>query len=143
MDRPEDVEPNPRTGRVYMALTKNADRAQKRGDFSGREIDFGADAANPRLTNDFGHIIELIEADDDAASTRFKWNVFLLAGDPRVSNSKFLTRAEDVVPGRLERGDTYYAGFADRTQVSPIACPDNLGFDPPGSCGSSPMPTAI
>lgn len=132
MDRPEDVEPNPRTGRVYMALTKNADRAQKRGAFSGREVDFGADAANPRLSNDYGHIIELIEAEDDAASTRFRWNVFLLAGDPRVSSSKFLTRAEDLVPGQIERGDTYYAGFADRSRVSPIACPDNLGFDPSG-----------
>ena len=132
MDRPEDVEPNPLTGRVYMALTKNADRAQKRGEFSGRELDFDANAANPRLSNDFGHIIELIEADDDAASTRFRWNVFLLAGDPRVAGSKFLTRAEDVVPDRIQRGDTYYAGFADRSQVSPIACPDNLGFDPSG-----------
>ena len=134
MDRPEDVEPSPVTGRVYIACTKNGDRdrGSRRDHFLGREIDFGADAANPRLLNDFGHVIELVENDDDAAATRFRWNVFLLAGDPRAPGSRFLTRTEDLVPGRLERGDTYFAGFADPAELSPIACPDNLGFDPQG-----------
>ncbi len=134
MDRPEDVEPNPVTGRVYMALTKNGDRerAPRRDFVTNREIDLGADAANPRARNDFGHIIELIEGNDDAAATRFMWNVFLLAGDPRDRSTRFLVDAAAIRPGDLQRGDTYYAGFADREQVSPIACPDNLGFDPQG-----------
>ncbi len=134
MDRPEDVEPSPLTGKVYIACTKNGDRDRgtRRDYFTGREIDFGADAANPRLLNDFGHVIELTEDNDDAAATRFRWNVFLLAGDPQAPGSRFLTRAEDLVPGRLERGDTYFAGFADASRLSPIACPDNLGFDPQG-----------
>lgn len=132
MDRPEDVEPSPVTGRVYMSLTKNGDRERRRADFNGREIDLGPNYANPRPKNDFGHIVELIEDGDDAASTRFSWNVFLLAGDPRNSQAKFLTRAEDVLPGQTDREDTFYAGYADRSKVSPIACPDNLGFDPTG-----------
>lgn len=132
MDRPEDVEPSPITGRVYMALTKNGDRAIRRGDFMGREIDLGPNFANPRTQNDFGHILELIEDNDDASSRRFSWNVFLLAGDPRNTDAKFLTKAEQVLPGRLAREDVFYGGFADRSQVSPIACPDNLGFDPTG-----------
>ena len=134
MDRPEDVESSPRSGRVYIACTKNADRTgtRRRDAFNGRDIEFAADAANPRMLNDFGHVIELTEAGDDASATRFRWNVFLLAGNPTVAGSRFLTRSEDLVPGRLQRGDTYYAGFTDASLVSPIACPDNLGFDPQG-----------
>jgi len=56
----------------------------------------------------------------------------LLAGDPRNASAKFLTQAEQVLPGRLAREDVFYGGFTDRSQVSPIACPDNLGFDPTG-----------
>lgn len=132
MDRPEDVEPSPLTGRVYMALTKNGDREFRLGDFNGRDVDFSPNLANPRPKNDFGHIVELVEEGDDAASTRFSWNVFLLAGDPRNTQARFLTRAEDALPGQLQREDTFYAGYGDRAQVSPIACPDNLGFDPTG-----------
>jgi secreted PhoX family phosphatase len=132
MDRPEDIEPSPLTGRVYMALTKNDSRAEQRGEFGGRNLDLSPNLANPRPKNDFGHIVELTEDGDDAASTRFAWNVFLLAGDPRNPSAQFLTRAEDLAPGRLGRDDVYYAGFGDRQDVSPIACPDNLGFDPSG-----------
>jgi len=132
MDRSEDVEPNPLTGRVYIALTKNGGRAARRADFMGREIDLGPNLANPRPRNDFGHIVELIEDGNDAGSNRFSWNVFLLAGDPRNAQAKFLTRAEEVLPDRLSREDVFYGGYTDRSQVSPIACPDNLGFDPHG-----------
>ena len=63
---------------------------------------------------------------------RFSWDVFLLAGDPRNPAARFLTRAEDIIAGKVAREDTYYGGYADRSQVSPIACPDNVGFDPSG-----------
>ena len=42
-------------GMLYGTLA----RAPVRGDFTGRTIDFGPDAANPRPKNDFGHIVEL------------------------------------------------------------------------------------
>ena len=134
MDRIEDFEPNPVTGRVYMACTKNPDRERqsRRDYYMGREIDLGVDAANPRIGNDYGHIIELIERADDATSLKFRWNIFLLAGDPRNPESRFLTRYADIVPGKLEHGDTYYGGYGDRSAVSPLACPDNVGFDPSG-----------
>jgi uncharacterized protein len=132
MDRPEDVEPSPVSGRVYMALTKNGDRALRRADFMGREIDMGPNHANPRPSNDFGHIVELTEDNDDAGSRKFSWNVFLLAGDPRNAQAKFLTQTTEALPGRLGRDDVFYGGYSDRSQVSPIACPDNLGFDPSG-----------
>ena len=132
MDRPEDVEPSPITGHVYMALTKNDERQNTSKTVNGRTVNLGPNAANPRPRNDFGHIVELIEEKSDAASTRFSWNLFLLAGDPRHTQAKFITDASAITASELNREDVYYAGYHDRAKVSPIACPDNLGFDPTG-----------
>ncbi len=132
MDRPEDVEPSPITGRVYVACTKTADRTSesRAQEFNGRRVDLAADAANPRPNNRHGHIIEIIESGDDAAATTFRWNVFLLAGDPR--EGRYLTSLTNVKPGSLDPLDTYFAGFAGRAVQSPLFCPDNLGIDPSG-----------
>lgn len=105
MDRPEDVEPSPRTGRVYVALTNNTDR--------GKPGKAGADEANPRNLNKHGQILELAEHWDDPTSDGFAWRLFLVAGDPN-----------DPA--------TYFAGYP-KDQVSPISCPDNVAFDPHGN----------
>jgi secreted PhoX family phosphatase len=105
MDRPEDIEPNPRTGKVYVALTNNTNR--------GVGANAPADEANPRDANKHGHILELTERWNRADSTRFAWTLFLVAGDP-----------EDPA--------TYFAGFP-KDDVSPISCPDNVAFDPHGN----------
>ncbi|GAA1505976.1 PhoX family protein [Streptomyces albidochromogenes] len=105
MDRPEDVEPSPRTGRVYVALTNNTDR--------GKPGKAGADEANPRNLNKHGQVLELAEHWDDPAADGFAWRLFLVAGDP-----------EDPA--------TYFAGFP-KDKVSPISCPDNVAFDPHGN----------
>lgn len=105
MDRPEDMQTNPVNGRVYLALTNNSRR--------GAEGQPGPDEANPRTNNKHGHIIEIEEAGGDHAATSFVWRIFLVAGDP-------------------EDPSTYFAGF-DRSQVSPISCPDNLAFDKLGN----------
>ncbi|MGW0018075.1 PhoX family protein [Rhodococcus sp. NPDC003382] len=102
MDRPEDFEPNPATGKVYVALTNNSNR--------GADGKPAADEANPRANNKNGQVLEL---DDDHAGTTFTWNLLLVCGDP-------------------EAADTYFGGF-DKSQVSPISCPDNLAFDPHGN----------
>ncbi|MEU9607530.1 PhoX family protein [Streptomyces sp. NPDC048057] len=105
MDRPEDVEPSPRTGRVYVALTNNSDR--------GKPGKPGADEANPRNLNKHGQILELAENWDDPTSDGFAWRLFLVAGDPKDPS-------------------TYFAGFP-KEKVSPISCPDNVAFDPYGN----------
>lgn len=74
MDRPEWIAVNPRTHEVYATLTNNARR--------GRAGFPGADAANPRAPNVYGHILRWRERDGDAAAETFDWSVFLLAGDP-------------------------------------------------------------
>ena len=74
MDRPEDVQPNPKTGKVYVLLTNNNKRK------AGEE-----NAANPRAENLFGHIIEITETDGDFGATKSKWEVLLKCGDPSVA----------------------------------------------------------
>lgn len=103
MDRPEDIEPNPATGVVYLALTNNTNR--------GRPGHSGVDEANPRATNREGHVLELIEAGNDAAALTFGWNLLLVCGTP-------------------ESAGTYFGGY--QGPVSPISCPDNVAFDNSG-----------
>ncbi|MBT3399334.1 MAG: PhoX family phosphatase [Rhodospirillaceae bacterium] len=71
MDRPEDVNPNPLTDKVYVMLTNNSKR--KVGD---------ENAANPRGPNTFGHIVELSPPDGDHGALTFGWDILVLAGDP-------------------------------------------------------------
>jgi secreted PhoX family phosphatase len=132
MDRPEDIEPNPIDGRVYIACTKSETRGVEGADdhWSGRKVDIAANPANPRPDNRSGHIIEIREAGDDATATRFEWNVFLLAGRP--GEGRFIVDARELAPGQVGARDTYYAGFDDPAQVSEVHCPDNLGIDPQG-----------
>ncbi|GAA1496965.1 PhoX family protein [Paeniglutamicibacter kerguelensis] len=106
MDRPEDVEPSPVSGKLYIALTNNTQR--------GTAGKAAVDEANPRTGNRDGHVIELTERKNDAAAIEFSWNILLVAGDPSKDAS------------------TYFAGYP-KDKVSPIACPDNLAFDSKGN----------
>ncbi len=101
MDRPEWIAVQPRSGEVYATLTNNSRR--------GRTGFPGADAANPRAPNIYGHILRWRERDGDAAAEAFDWSVFLLAGDP-------------AQPDPAQRGTT---GLA-------FGGPDGLHFDSRG-----------
>lgn len=68
MDRPEDIQTNPETGKVYVCLTNNSKRVQ-------------TNDANPRPLNIHGHILELTPENGDHTATRFTWDIFMLAGD--------------------------------------------------------------
>lgn len=77
MDRPEDVVPNPHTGKVYVILTNN----------NLREAD-QVNVVNPRANNQFGQIVELIEPDGEFSATQSKWTMLLQAGNPEDPNVK-------------------------------------------------------
>lgn len=109
MDRPEDVEVNPATGRVYISLTFNENRKPEQ-----------IDAANPRGPNKFGHIIEIIppvvDGKLDHGATECAWEFFILGGDPQ----------------NVEHGARYGNVGAPVSPTGWIAAPDNLAFDPKG-----------
>ncbi|MEV6300102.1 PhoX family phosphatase [Actinoplanes sp. NPDC051861] len=105
MDRPEDVQPSLRTGKIYAAMTNNTNR--------GVGTNAPADEANPRNANRHGHIFELVEDCGDHTGTAFRWSLPIVCGDPNDAS-------------------TYFAGY-DKSAVSPISCPDNVAFDSAGN----------
>jgi secreted PhoX family phosphatase len=106
MDRPEDIEVSPVTGRIYIALTKNCERKE-------------TDIVNRRYPNPMGYILELSPPGEDGArdhtTDRFQWDMFLEGGDPH--------SAEAATKGSYG-GEVSKQGF--------VACPDNLAFDAKG-----------
>ena len=106
MDRPEGVETNPLTGRVYVALTNNRQRGAEQ-----------TNAANPRAGNRWGQIIEIVPPQVDGVAdhtaTECDWEFFLIAGDP-----------SDPAQSARYLGPVSANGW--------LACPDNVAFDPRG-----------
>jgi hypothetical protein len=105
MDRPEDVEPNPVNGRVYVMLTNNTRRKEEQ-----------VDAVNPRADNAHGQVAELIPPggagpDADHTADQFDWEFLLIAGDPKKEGS-----------GAVYHPDTQ----------AWISSPDNCAFDNEG-----------
>jgi secreted PhoX family phosphatase len=84
MDRPEWIAVHPKTKEVYVTLSNNTSRGK--GSPLHKKEPVGAEPANPRAPNLMGHIVRWREANGDPASTRFEWDVFLLAGDPAHSD---------------------------------------------------------
>ena len=76
MDRPEWVASHPLKTEVYLALTNNTNR--------GKSEAQPINAANPRKDNKYGQIIKWTPDNNDHTSNKFKWEIFLLAGNPKV-----------------------------------------------------------
>ena len=108
MDRPEDIEVDPRTQRIYLTLTENKKLKPDE-----------ANAANPRARNFWGHIVEIVPPGDDGDrdhwSDAFEWNILLLAGDPHNPDPS----ARGVYHRKLSESGWFQN-------------PDNLAFDPLG-----------
>jgi uncharacterized protein len=106
MDRPEDVDTNRATGRVYVMLTNNTNRTAQQ-----------VDAANPRARNAHGHVVEIIPPgaggrEVDHAAEEMRWALFLVAGKPGI-----------------DAGAQYHRATSDQGWLS---CPDNCAFDGKG-----------
>jgi uncharacterized protein len=99
MDRPEDVEANPKTNKVYVMLTNNSQRKADQ-----------KDAANPRSDNKFGHIIEILPRGEDHGAAEFTWEILVRCGDPSIAAV----------------GATFHA---NTTRDGWFGMPDNCAFD--------------
>ena len=101
MDRPEWIAVHPKDGAVYCSLTNNSGRGMGAGNPD-------VDKANPRAGNIFGHILRWNEDGGDRAALRFRWDIFVLCGDPAQRDA-------------AKRGTVKGDGFGS---------PDGLMFDP-------------
>jgi secreted PhoX family phosphatase len=112
MDRPEDVEANPKTGTVYVMLTNNANRKAADNANARQRVN----GANPRASNNFGHVLAMMPPRSgsgyDHAATEFTWTVPILCGDETAAS-----------------GAQYAKGT---TADGMFAAPDNVTFDSRG-----------
>jgi hypothetical protein len=74
MDRPEDVQPNPINGRIYVMLTNNKKRTSEQ-----------EDAANPRANNWLGHVVEMTPPDGNYTATTYNWDILVKCGNPAIA----------------------------------------------------------
>lgn len=121
MDRPEDVETNPSTDRVYVSLTKNTEREQ-------------INPANPRAHNPYGHMLEISPPGEDGnrqhTATEFQWDIFFLGDDPRNAiEPKDKSDADSIVQ---DAGVDQAELKIDVVDDGGICNPDNIAFDPKG-----------
>jgi secreted PhoX family phosphatase len=110
MDRPEDVQPNERNGRVYVILTNNVDRKSEAETFDLKDR---VNPANPRPNNAFGHIIEMTPIGGDHTGPAFDWTILVRFGDPGIGPVGALWSPEVSADGWF-------------------ACPDNAAVDSEG-----------
>ena len=102
MDRPEDVQPHPSSGKVIVIFTNNERRRPEQ-----------VDKANPRPENNFGHIIEMTAPGGDHTASTYRWDMLVKCGDPRIAEV-----------GALWHPDTSENGW--------FASPDNAAIDAEG-----------
>jgi secreted PhoX family phosphatase len=96
MDRPEWIAANPKkAGEVFMTLTNNNRRGgtpassnKADGTTSAGSARPPTDEANPRSNNVWGHIVRWNEAAGEATALTFSWDLFVLAGQPSVTDSR-------------------------------------------------------
>ena len=103
MDRPEDVDPNPVTNKVYVMLTNNSRRKAEQ-----------VDKANARADNIWGQIVEMTPPDGDHGALKYTWDVLVQCGDPSVA----------------EVGATFNPATSKNGW---FACPDNCAVDNAGN----------
>jgi len=105
MDRPEWVAVNHKTKTVCCTLTNNK--------YRGKKDNQPVEGPNPRANNKYGQIVRWNETNGDNSATTFKWDLFLVAGNPTVHKD-------------------FYAGSANISDENMFNSPDGLGFDKAG-----------
>ena len=110
MDRPEWVAVNPIAVEGYCALTNNSRRGLK-PNAGGDETPVGG--PNPREKNEYGQIVRWYPENDDHADPKFRWDLFVMAGNPAVHKDA-------------------YAGSPNVNAGNMFNSPDGMAFDTRG-----------
>ena len=110
MDRPEWVAAHPKKAEIYCALTNNKHRGKKPNK-GGDPTPVGG--PNPREANRYGQIVRWAPDGGDHESDRFRWDLYVLAGNPAV---------------HLDA----YAGSKNIDAGNMFSSPDGLAFDSNG-----------
>jgi hypothetical protein len=94
LDRPEWIAHHPTTRQMFVTLTNNSRRGTTPpssnaadGTTSAGSARPAVDAPNPRSDNVFGHILSWNENGGDPAALAFRWEVFILAGNPAAADA--------------------------------------------------------
>ena len=94
MDRPEWIAANPKkAGEVLVTMTNNNRRGGTTSNNPDGTTSAGTarppvDDANPRANNVWGHIVRWNEAGGDATALTFTWDIFVLAGQPGITDAR-------------------------------------------------------
>jgi secreted PhoX family phosphatase len=110
MDRPEWVAVNPISAQGYCALTNNRNRGVKPN--AGGD-DTAVNGPNPREINHYGQIVRWYPANDDHASADFRWDLYVMAGNPTVHKDA-------------------YGGSSNVNEGNMFNSPDGMQFDSSG-----------
>lgn len=110
MDRPEWVATSPHTAEAYCCLTNNKNRGVKPN--AGGD-DTAVNGPNPRETNRYGQIVRWQPNGADHAADGFKWDLFVMAGNPTVHQDA-------------------YAGSANVNEGNLFNSPDGMALDSSG-----------
>ncbi|ORT52404.1 transcriptional initiation protein Tat (plasmid) [Vibrio sp. qd031] len=103
MDRPEWVAVHPKGQHVFCTLTNNKNRGVKENQPVG--------GPNPRAENHYGQIVRWMPTNNDHTSDSFKWDLYVIAGNPTVHE------------GNL------YGGSPNVNANNMFNSPDGIGFD--------------
>lgn len=110
MDRPEWVAVNPHAVEAYCALTNNKNRGVKSN--AGGDMQ-PVGGPNPRAENVYGQIVRWFPENEDHGANAFRWDLFVMAGNPVVHSNK-------------------RAGSANVNRGNLFNSPDGLKFDSAG-----------
>jgi secreted PhoX family phosphatase len=110
MDRPEWVQVNPISAEGYACLTNNRNRGVKPN--AGGD-DTSVNGPNPREANNYGQIVRWFPANDNHAMSAFRWDLYVMAGNPVV-------------------GEGAYKGSANVNTGNMFNSPDGMMFDSAG-----------
>ncbi|MBK9219755.1 MAG: PhoX family phosphatase [Uliginosibacterium sp.] len=110
MDRPEWCSVNPANGEIYFTMTNNSSRTAATVNAANPRAYADSKGSTNQSGNVHGHIIRIAEAGNDAAATRFSWDVYVFG-------------AEETSPAAT-------VNLSGLTADNDFSSPDGLGFTP-------------